>query len=110
MKKHATMLCNVANWLNFRLQKLKNMQTQTKSSFLLPITKTFCVKVNFIFTGRSDKLGRTCNTGARGEVHMDLMQPSRPKLILFSCFVSSGQLQLEGLPQSGLFFKTRKSN
>ncbi len=28
MKKHATRPGNVANWLNFRLQKLKNMQTQ----------------------------------------------------------------------------------
>jgi hypothetical protein len=37
------------------------------------------------------------NNDARGEVYMNLMPPPLPKLPLFSYFVLSGRLLLEGL-------------
>ena len=62
-----------------------------------------------IFAGRKI-LDGLCNTGARREVYMNLMPPQRPNLRLFSYFVSSGRLMVEGLRafQSQFFMLNHK--
>jgi len=47
-------------------------------------------KVNLFLKVSLKIFAGLCNTGAGREVHMNLMPPPRPKLTIFSCFVSSG--------------------
>jgi hypothetical protein len=57
----------------------------------------FFEKLNITFFNIRNLAANSCNSRARGEVHLNLIPTPRPKLILFSYFVSSGRLQLEGL-------------